>query len=153
MTVSLIDSSVPIARQPAAADWNSLYVSCTSSMQNMLCDVQRMLQVTDAQKAASRIALRQYLSTVKNIAKQRKLLLQQMQDMPDVGLDCSHFVASSAKEEDLLRKLHACTLQANAAFVWLQGITGHQVNHIITITIKVIVLVVTIMCYRCASQC
>lgn len=89
-----------------------------------------MLHLTKEQKAAPCAARRQYLSSVMRIAKQRKLLLQQMQDMPAVWLDGSQLEATSDTEEDLLRKLHAYTLQANAAFVSLQVSTGHQVNHV-----------------------
>lgn len=87
-----------------------------------------MLQLTEAQKAGLCAARRQYFSSVMCTARQRKLLLQQMQDIPAAWLNGSQIEATADTEEDLLRKLHACTLQENAAFVTLQVSTGHQVK-------------------------
>ena len=71
-----------------------------------------------------------YITKATRLAKQRRQLLQQLQQMPTVKLDGSQYEATRNAEEDILQKLEGLVTQENMLYVELLGNVGHGVSHV-----------------------
>ena len=96
--------------------------------QTVLCLLQRMLQLTAAQKASISALRTAYITKVSLLAKQRRQLLWMLQQMPAVKAGHSQLEATRNAEENIAQKLQGLVTTENKLFVELSSSVGHGVS-------------------------
>ena len=90
--------------------------------------MQRMIQLTEDQKAAICMQRRAYIVRMARIAHRRQRLLQQLQQAPAVKLNTCQLESSCDAEENIVQQLQSCTLEENMLYVELLGNVGRGVG-------------------------
>lgn len=87
----------------------------------------RILQLTEDQKRAILSHRRMYITHMAQLSKLRRQLLQQLHVEPALELSNGELDARQTSEDQILRQLENCTVQANRQYFHYVGAVGHDV--------------------------
>ena len=90
--------------------------------------MQRILQLTEDQKRAILSHRRMYITHMAQLSKLRKQLLQQLHSESSVEFSNGELEARQSCEDQILRQLENCTVEANRRYFHYVGSVGHDVT-------------------------
>ena len=90
--------------------------------------MQRILQLTEDQMRAILSHRRMYITHMAQLSKLRRQLLQQLHVEPALELSNGELDARQTSEDQILRQLENCTVQANRQYFDYVGAVGHDVS-------------------------
>ena len=90
--------------------------------------MQRILQLTEDQKRAILSHRRMYISHMARLSELRKQLLQRLHSESAVELSNGALEARQTCEDQILRQLENCTVEANRQYFHYVGSVGHDVG-------------------------
>ena len=90
--------------------------------------MQRILQLTEDQKRAILSHRRTYIAHMTQLSKVRKQLLQQLHSETALELSNGELEARQTCEDQILRQLENCTVEANRQYFHYVGSVGHDVS-------------------------
>jgi len=90
--------------------------------------MQRILQLTEDQKRALLSHRRTYIAHMTQLSKLRKQLLQQLHSETALELSNGELEARQTCEDQILRQLENCTVEANRRYFHYVGAVGHDVS-------------------------
>ena len=90
--------------------------------------MQRILQLTEDQKRAILSHRRTYIAHMTQLSKLRKQLLQQLHSETALELSNGELEARQTCEDQILRQLENCTVEANWQYFHYVGSVGHDVS-------------------------